>query len=148
MRSGRLTEPPINIRNVDFNDNDPLSGNIDLYTQREAVSGKYIQTKKVNKLSNYYMDILLKHKMQEVENRAEKVMSEQRLLDKGGLSPGPLPSIHIQQEMSKVSSLAQIAQRHQSFDTARSTEDKAIKESYLDDAYDNQTRRSRGPNAN
>ena len=40
------------------------------------MSGQYVQAKKVNKLSNYYMDILLKHKMQEVENRAEKVMNE------------------------------------------------------------------------
>lgn len=71
-----MTEPPLSLRQVDFNDADPLSGNIDLYTQREAVSGKYVQTKKVNKLSNYYMDILLKHKMQEVESRAERVMTE------------------------------------------------------------------------
>ena len=63
---------------MDFNDLDPQHGNnLDLYTQREAVSGKYVQTKKVNKLSNYYMDILLKQKVQEVENRMGKMMSEQ-----------------------------------------------------------------------
>ena len=103
------------------------------------MSGQYIQTKKVNKLSNYYMDILLKHKMQEVENRAEKVMNEQKLLDVGSLSPGSLPSINIQKEMSKVSSLAQIAQRHQSFDAARSTDDGYGNSPYMEDAYNDRT---------
>ena len=99
------------------------------------MSGQYVQAKKVNKLSNYYMDILLKHKMQEVENRAEKVMNEQKLLDVGSLQPGSLPSINIQREMSKVSSLAQIAQRHQSFDAGRSTEDRVGNSPYMEDAY-------------
>ena len=35
-------------------------GNMELYSQREAVNGKFVKTKKVNKLSNYYMDILLR----------------------------------------------------------------------------------------
>lgn len=34
--------------------------NMELYAQREAVNGKFVKTKKVNKLSNYYMDILLR----------------------------------------------------------------------------------------
>ena len=41
-------------------ENSSPPGNMELYSNREAVQGHYGQTKKVNKLSQYYMDLYLK----------------------------------------------------------------------------------------
>ena len=41
--------------------------NMELFSQREAVNGKYVPTKKVNKLSNYYMEIVMAKKNLEKE---------------------------------------------------------------------------------
>jgi hypothetical protein len=46
------------MRNHGFESLGPPSS-MELFSQREAVNGKYIPTKKINKLSNYYMDIVM-----------------------------------------------------------------------------------------
>jgi hypothetical protein len=41
---------------------------MELYTVREAVNGRYMQTKKMSKLSKYYMDNFIQRKEEEVLN--------------------------------------------------------------------------------
>jgi hypothetical protein len=43
---------------------------MELFAQREAVSGKYVPTKKINKLSNFYMDIVMAKKSLRREAKA------------------------------------------------------------------------------
>lgn len=41
---------------------------LELYSTREAVQGHFAQTKKVNKLSQYYMDLYLKQRANDTKN--------------------------------------------------------------------------------
>eukprot|EP00356_Strombidium_inclinatum_P000951 CAMPEP_0170513054 /NCGR_PEP_ID=MMETSP0208-20121228/67188_1 /TAXON_ID=197538 /ORGANISM="Strombidium inclinatum, Strain S3" /LENGTH=75 /DNA_ID=CAMNT_0010796745 /DNA_START=453 /DNA_END=683 /DNA_ORIENTATION=+ len=67
----------------------------DMYSQREAVSGKFVKTKKVNKLSNYYMDIMIKQK--KLENEAKLLHA----IYEGYRSQGAMPPMSLLDEFSQ-----------------------------------------------
>mmetsp|Transcript_15047 Transcript_15047/g.23279 ORF Transcript_15047/g.23279 Transcript_15047/m.23279 type:complete len:107 (+) Transcript_15047:659-979(+) len=65
---------------------------MEMLTNREAVSGKYVETKKVNKLSNFYMNALFKQNNIAQERQLIKVIDryykqqEEKVRDEQGIT--------------------------------------------------------------